>query len=125
MANAKKKPSKALRRDAKSPGSVTMQIVGAKIGVRKVRFGAVTVSVGTLNRDVEGSNILQGQTALRRASKALAKPGVAFVRKKNVPYFHSDPKFPGHVVRVINGTKRSGVFDHSGVFKPASKTIAR
>jgi hypothetical protein len=73
--------------------------------------------VAEVDRGTENRNIRQGQAALRRASTILAKPGVTLVRRKGVPSYHSDPKIKGHVVRVVNGTKTSGVFDDRGVFR--------
>jgi hypothetical protein len=117
MAKVTKKASKGPRRAARPSKSATIQIVGAKTDVRTVRFGTVTATVARVDRRTETRNIRQGQAALRRASKTLAKPGVAPIRKKGVPSYHSDPKVKGHVVCVMNGTKTSGVFDDRGVFK--------
>jgi hypothetical protein len=117
MAKAAKNPSRRPRRAAKPSNAATMQIVGVRTGVRTVRFGTVTATVATVDHRTETRNIRQGQAALRRASKTLAKPGVASIRRKGVPFYHSDPKVKGHVVRVMNGTKTSGVFDERGVFK--------
>ena len=119
MLKAPRRTAPAKRKGFKPGARAVIRIVGAQGPVRKVRFGAVTVTLGALDRTVENRNILQGQKALKRASTSLRKPGVALPRKKGVPRFHSDPKSPGRVVRVMNGKTSSGVFDSSGVFRPS------
>lgn len=94
-----------------------MSIVAGSPATRRVRFGTVTVSVGALEAEVEARNIKQGQRALKRASKILAKPGVMLVRKKSVPFFRADPNVPGRVIRFLNGKQTSGTFDKRGAFK--------
>ena len=117
MAKAAKKASKGPQIIVGLPKFGTMQIVNAKSGVRTVHFGSVTATVARVDRGTETRNIRQGQAALRRASIAFAKPGVTLGTGKGVPSYHSDPKVKGRVIRVLNGTKTSGVFDDRGVFR--------
>lgn len=123
MAKPKKVPQKPRPKASRWPAhATTMTIVAATQAaatqaVRKVRFGGVTVSVAEIDAVVEARNIKQGQLALKRASKALAKPGVVLVRKPGVPYFHADPKNPNRMVRELDGQTTVGIFVGSK-FKP-------
>jgi hypothetical protein len=86
----------------------------------KVRFGSVTVETLTPAKTEVQRNVKSGQSALKRVSSKMHKPGVVLAQIKNVPVYHADPNVPGQIVRELNGVAQPGTFIN-GKFKPASK----
>lgn len=83
---------------------------------RRVRFGAVTVSVQEPTKTEVDHNVCLSTEALDRAGCQLARKGVRLSRTKNVPLFYLDTKKPGRFVRRLNGKVEYGVLEN-GRFK--------
>ena len=44
-------------------------------------------------------------------SGRIKNTGVNIKYEKDVPYFYADPKNPGRIIRILNGTEESGVLN--------------
>jgi hypothetical protein len=68
-----------------------------------VTFGSVTIKgVAPPIEDIE-RNIASGNSALGRAARAFAKPGIRLSRRKNIPFYRADPTESGVLIRELNG----------------------
>jgi len=81
-----------------------------------VKFGTVTIAATQFNNHIVMRNVEEGQLALARAAKKLARPGVSIRAAKDVPLYSVDEKHPNRLVRKLNGKKERGVLEN-GHFK--------
>lgn len=86
----------------------------------KVQFGSVTVETLTPAKAEVQRNVKSGQSALKRVSSRMLKPGVVLTQSDDVPVYHADPNVPGRIVRELNGIAQTGTFIN-GKFRPVSK----
>lgn len=84
----------------------------------KVTFGSVTVATAVPAHDEVERNIEAGQAAMARGLRALLKPGVRILSKKNVPLFSVDPDNPRIIIRKLNGKTDRGTLNRkTGTFE--------
>lgn len=88
-----------------------------------ITFGSVTLQTMQAPESIRRANIKAGQSALRRAKKAIITPGVELTRKKGVPLYYGCDAHPGLIVRELDGAKTIGTFSN-GRFKVVGREIA-
>jgi len=84
---------------------------------KNVTFGGVTVSAYSQTKKVVRKNIVDGQSALKRAAASLLRPGVALRLNPDVPLYHVDENDPETIIRELNGKREKGVVLSNGRFK--------
>lgn len=82
----------------------------------RIDFCGISMLVPKPTKSQRQQGIAEGQRALAKLTKILAKPGVKLAVNKKYPSYVADKRDPSLVVQTIGTRSRRGRFDMNGHF---------